>query len=100
MSLQKDHQQDISTNYFFLDTFTLDEQVTWILPAIRNVKTAPKSSLLATEAGSSYISLARGLIKDSGIYALSSLASPFISLVLTPFLTRNLSHADYGALAL
>jgi O-antigen/teichoic acid export membrane protein len=99
MSLQKDHQQDISTNYFFLDTFTLDEQVTWILPAIRNVKTAPKSSLLATEAGSSYISLARGLIKDSGIYALSSLASPFISLVLTPFLTRNLSHADYGALA-
>ena len=91
--------QDTSTNYFFMDTIILDEQVTWILPAIRNVKSAPKSILQATETEGSYVSLVRNLIKDSGIYALSSLASPFISLVLAPFLTRNLSHADYGALA-
>lgn len=41
----------------------------------------------------------RQLVKSSGIYALSSLAAPLVSLVLAPFLTRHLSHADYGALA-
>ena len=41
----------------------------------------------------------RKLAKNSGVYALSSLASPLVALVLAPFLTRNLSHSDYGALA-
>jgi O-antigen/teichoic acid export membrane protein len=50
-----------------------------------------------TEA-QSYVALMRGLIKSSGIYALSSLASPLIALVLAPFLTHSLSVTDYGAL--
>ncbi|GER86355.1 flippase [Dictyobacter vulcani] len=40
------------------------------------------------------------LIKDTGIYALSSILSPLISLVLAPFLTHNLSSSDYGILTL
>lgn len=46
-----------------------------------------------------YISHIRKLIKNLGIYTLSQLASPLATLILAPFLTRNLSHADYGALA-
>jgi len=40
------------------------------------------------------------LLKSSGIYALSSLASPLLSLVLAPLLTRYLSHSGYGALVI
>lgn len=40
------------------------------------------------------------LIKSSGIYALASVAGPLISLVLAPFLTQNLSLADYGILTI
>ncbi len=46
-----------------------------------------------------YVSLVRKLVESSGIYALASFVSPLISLVLAPFLTSHLSHADYGALA-
>ncbi len=46
-----------------------------------------------------YASHLRNLLKNSGIYALSSLAAPLVSLVLTPFLAHNLSRTDYGALA-
>ena len=47
-----------------------------------------------------YTAQIRQLIRSSGIYALSSFASPLVSLVLAPFLTRHLSHADYGALVI
>ncbi len=40
------------------------------------------------------------LVKNSGIYALSSLVSPLISLALSPFLTHHLSTSDYGMLTL
>jgi O-antigen/teichoic acid export membrane protein len=56
-----------------------------------------QSGTLKAEA-QSYIALMRDLIKHSGIYALSSLASPLIALVLAPFLTHSLSPTDYGAL--
>ncbi len=56
-----------------------------------------KSGRLIAEA-QSYVSLMRDLAKSSGIYALSSLASPIIALVLAPFLTHSLSTTDYGAL--
>ncbi len=39
------------------------------------------------------------LLKSSGVYALASLAIPFVSLALSPFLTRHLSHSDYGLFA-
>src|SRR6266849_3979555 len=43
--------------------------------------------------------LIHNLVKSSGVYAISSLASPLVSLLLLPFLTHVLSHTDYGALA-
>jgi O-antigen/teichoic acid export membrane protein len=46
----------------------------------------------------SYIALMCTLVKSSGVYALSSLASPLVSLVLAPLLTHSLSRDDYGAL--
>lgn len=46
-----------------------------------------------------YILHTRKLIRSVGIYSLASLASPLASLVLAPFLTHHLSHANYGALA-
>ena len=47
-----------------------------------------------------YLSHMRDLVKRSIIYAFGSLASPLISLVLAPFLTRHLTRTEYGALAL
>jgi O-antigen/teichoic acid export membrane protein len=46
-----------------------------------------------------YLSHIPTLVKTSGIYALSSLASPLVQLVLAPFLTHQLSRSDYGVLA-
>jgi O-antigen/teichoic acid export membrane protein len=39
------------------------------------------------------------LLKSSGIYAIAAMASPLISLVLTPFLAHNLTRTDYGYFA-
>jgi O-antigen/teichoic acid export membrane protein len=83
----------------------IDEEPTWLLiPAVH--PTAPfaqKAQKNETrEAGAedqSHALLIRNLIKSSGIYALASIASPFISLVLAPFLTHSLTRADYGVLA-
>lgn len=77
-----------------MDGIPIDQQPTLVLPVIR------KSGVpLQGSDKESYVSLARNLIQSSGIYALASLASPVVSLVLAPFLTRNLSHTDYGILA-
>lgn len=40
------------------------------------------------------------LIKNSGIYALSAVAPPLVSLVLAPLLTHNLTPTDYGILTI
>ncbi len=40
------------------------------------------------------------LLKSSGVYALASLAGPLISIMLAPFLTRELSASEYGLLAI
>lgn len=39
----------------------------------------------------------RKLLKSSGIYALASVATPLITLGLSPFLARHLSPSEYGA---
>ena len=54
----------------------------------------------ASSGAQGYLSLALDMVKSSGIYALGALASPLISLVLTPFLAHHLSPTDYGALSL
>ncbi len=46
------------------------------------------------------VALLGKLAKNSGIYALSSIAVPLVSLVLAPFLTHHLTLYDYGALVL
>lgn len=76
-------------------------QTTWRLPAVP--KSEINSSLISpsgtqTSGGESYQGLIRNLIKSSGIYAISALASPLVSLVLAPYLTHSLSKTDYGAL--
>jgi len=76
------------------------DQPTWILPVIPK-RADNQASLPATQTTGreSYLGLIHNLVKSSGVYALSSLASPLVSLLLLPFLTHVLSHADYGALA-
>jgi O-antigen/teichoic acid export membrane protein len=39
------------------------------------------------------------LLKSSGIYAIASMGSPLVSLILTPFLAHNLTQSDYGVFA-
>ncbi len=100
------------------------EQPTWVLPAIptkaskQDRSPATQGSVARDKQASSdaqgsvargkqassgaqgYLSLALDMVKSSGIYALGALASPLISLVLTPFLAHHLSPTDYGALSL
>lgn len=92
--------QPSSFQFGMMDGLPIDEVITQRIPALppsgwRDIA-SPEVQNLEAEG---YISHIRRLIKSLGIYSLSSLASPLASLVLAPFLTRNLSHADYGALA-
>ncbi len=48
----------------------------------------------------SYRMLFRTFAKSSGVYAMSSLISPLVALVLAPYLTHYLSHNDYGVLVI
>jgi O-antigen/teichoic acid export membrane protein len=80
------------------------DAATWVMPAIpkpgaTGTATAvkPETKEKAKGAGS-YLSLALEMVKNSGIYAIAAMMSPLVSLILTPFLTRNLSVNDYGAL--
>jgi O-antigen/teichoic acid export membrane protein len=84
-----------------MDGVSIYEQPTWILPVIRDLNSQPDSvhTQKGSTEGEGYLSLIRNLVKSSGLYAISSVASPLISLVLTPLLTRMLSRTDYGALA-
>jgi O-antigen/teichoic acid export membrane protein len=60
----------------------------------------PATKSEQTNAGAqSYLSLALDMVKNSGIYAVGALASPLVSLILTPFLAHHLSTNDYGGLA-
>ena len=85
-------------DYALMGGLPIEEQATWIIPVIQ---VAPKTSKLTAHGikSESYTLLMRDLAKSSGLYALASLVSPLISLILAPFLTRNLPHTAYGALA-
>ena len=58
-----------------------------------------ESAAVSAEGWDNYVTLVRNLVRSSSIYALASLASPLITLVLAPFLTHRLSPTDYGALS-
>jgi O-antigen/teichoic acid export membrane protein len=88
-----------SSKGVMLDGLPMDQQPTWIIPVIQDAQKAPK--LKFWDAGAEgYIAHIRDLVKNSGLYALSSLTAPLITLLLAPFLTHTLSHSDYGALAI
>lgn len=48
----------------------------------------------------SFATIARRLMRTSGLYAIGALGAPAVSLLLTPFLARHLAPDEYGALAL
>jgi O-antigen/teichoic acid export membrane protein len=92
------------------DEAAIDDLPTWVLPAIP----APAETEAAEEAPApakkrrrfglgrgldGYFGLIGGLLKSSGVYALASMASPLISLVMSPFVTHHISLGEYGALA-
>ncbi|HZS78089.1 MAG TPA: oligosaccharide flippase family protein [Ktedonobacteraceae bacterium] len=81
----------------FIDPFGISEQPTWILPVLPG-STRPEKG--ASAEPQRYVSILRHLVKSSGLYALSSLASPLLSLLMTPLLTRYLSYSAYGALVI
>lgn len=84
-----------------MDDRSLCDQPTWLLPVIPGpgtIKTQALPSGIQVPSGENYLGLIRNLVKNSGIYAISSLASPLITLLLGPFLTRTLSRTDYGVL--
>jgi O-antigen/teichoic acid export membrane protein len=89
--------QKLPSPYLFNDPVALYDQPTLVIPTVQNVSSAAQSETHA--AGESYGVTIRKLFKSSGAYALSSMASPLVSLILAPFLTHNLSHTDFGALA-
>lgn len=84
----------VTSPSFNMDVLPIDQQPTLLLKPVKLRSEGEQSS------SESYFILIRKLVKSSGIYALASFVSPLISLVLAPFLTRNLSHADYGALTI
>ncbi len=86
-----------SSHFDILSSLRIEEQSTLIMPAVQVLKQVAEPAPQADTMG--YANQLRTLIKSSGIYALASLASPLVSLVLAPFLTRHLSNEDYGALA-
>jgi Glycosyl transferases group 1 len=78
------------------------DQPTWLLPVTprsSRVSSQPSPSGTKTPDGESYLRLIRNLVKNSGIYAISSLSAPLVTLLLAPFLTHTLSRTEYGALA-
>ncbi len=82
---------------FFDEDMSIDLLTTVIIPKIQPVHaTLVEPSKGAVEG---YKTQIEKLLKTSGVYVLASLASPLVSLVMAPFLTRNLSHEDYGVLA-
>jgi O-antigen/teichoic acid export membrane protein len=87
----------LSSLLSFLDELPIEEQATWYLPVVTVAKKAKVT--VVSSSNQDIVSLVRNLIKNSGIYALASLASPFVSLLLTPFLAYHLTRTDYGTLA-
>jgi len=80
------------------DGFFIDLEETWIIPVVQVHEKTTKlgAQILKLQ---NYLSHMPTLVKSSGIYALSSIASPLVQLVLAPFLTHQLSSSDYGVLA-
>lgn len=77
----------------------LSKLITAFFGALKSSRDALMRKDPAARGMEDYVSIMQNLVKTSGIYALGSITLPFISLVLAPFLTHNLSRTEYGALA-
>jgi len=102
VGLRAIHLMSPSWSSLVTDGISIYDQPTWQLPVIPGsgrVSSQAPPSATQTQGGESYLGLMRNLVKNSGIYAISSLASPLATLLLAPFLTHTLSSTDYGALA-
>ena len=83
------------------DVMLAPEMSTWLLPAVLPPQERANSIVKEGDtSATSPVSVLQKLVKTSGIYALSSIALPLVSLVLAPFLTHNLSTPDYGILTI
>jgi O-antigen/teichoic acid export membrane protein len=91
-------KQSLSQEFDLLNDLPLEMQETLIIPAVKSSSSGSPLNEQALGAGD-LASHIRKLVKSSGLYALSSLSSPLIALVLAPFLTHHLARADFGALA-
>src|SRR5579872_5104709 len=72
-----------------LRTTGVDQLPTQLMPAIAESRTISANApppVAQTTSDESYLGLMRNLAKNSGIYAISSLASPLVTLLLAPFL--------------
>ena len=110
------------TSPFGIDGVGMVDEPTWVLPAIpkpaqttkqisepanvteQAAKPTTKADVKGEESrtgadSQDYLSLALRMVNRSGIYAVGALASPLVSLILTPFLAHNLSISAYGGLA-
>ncbi len=85
------------------ENLPISEMLTWVLPVV-NVEhaaaTAAQPHIASVANVDSSMLLLRNLIKSSGVYALSAIAAPLVSLVIAPFLTHSLSPTDYGILTI
>jgi O-antigen/teichoic acid export membrane protein len=63
---------------------------------LRWIRTPTVSALVSGEQAL----FARQLIKNSGIYAIASIATPLVTLLLAPFLTHHLTRSEYGSYAI
>src|ERR1700730_12088698 len=83
--------QMLTNEHDVLSGQPIDEMLTWILPSIEKEHvrgTAKKSNKTIVSGTESQLAPIRNLIKSSGIYAIGSVVSPMVSLVLAPFLTH------------
>lgn len=78
---------------------TLEEQMAMDASAAQDGRADDVTGGQAAGQGGGHASLLGSLVKSSGIYAVASIAAPFVSLILAPFLTSRLTPTDYGALA-
>ncbi len=101
VNLRRVSKSSFNEHYFPADT-AIDEMITWIIPAVpaQSQKGVVGRFADVLRARDGYVASLRTFIKSAGLYALASVALPLISLLLTPFLTRNLSAPDYGILTI
>ena len=86
----------IGDSMYLLGSMSVEDAETWILPVVQLPK-QKLSKVSQSSAKEGYVLQFRKLVKNAGIYALASFATPLAALVLSPFLTHHLSRIEYGA---